>query len=221
MNYEYIQKIIRLQLNLLLNKNNGLITAAEYSSAFKPKDPKQDKLKLRLFKILDSGKLEWKSEINTVEILAQKMARDEIPEAVLQLFDRSREPQEVAKFPHIVKSNRKNLYRDDVDFPVFGFDILVRCPTEFSSGDIKSNNFNIARHAFAYVIHADENSYMLRAIMGDSIMNLEINNYLDKEMKLIYDRIKELFYNEEYEQLAYELCEASNEAIKTWTFRGV
>ena len=217
------QKVIRLRLVNLLQRSNGTITEREYLEAFNHSRDRLDKLKLRLFHVASSGELEWKPDISSETDLARKIGilRADIPKKILDLFYHSREPQKLSLFPHITCARKKRQYRDETDFPVFGFDILIRPPTEFTIGSKKKNNFVVGRHAFAYFIHANDNNYMLRANMGDDIMRFGVNQYLDKEIAHIYDAIRNFYYNRQYHDLVYKLCEVSNKAIRTWHFSGV
>lgn len=215
------QKIVATSLLNLLRRHNGRIFCNNFKNIFLTE--KHQSLKLRLFSDKNNEFLEWKPEIVTEIDLARKMGvnANDIPIKIRSSFNSSKEIQSRSVYPHLAYANKKSQYADNSYYPVFGFDILIRAPTSFSTDGVYNNNFNIGKNAFAYFIHADADNFMLRANMGSYIISSGLYRYLDNEVTLIQSDIELYFYLNKMNELSKLMCEACNSAIKKWHFSAI
>lgn len=215
-----IQQEVRTVLIKFLKRHNGRVSIDEFNLNF---PYPYSNLKDRLFQEYTNDILEWKPNIVCIQDLIRKIGRNknEIPQSILNIFDKSKELSSRTTFPYLAYARNKNQYSENPYFPVYGIDILIRDPVIFSNNEEANNTFKIGKQAIAYFIHADKDKFMIRANMGKNAMQSNLYQYLNQEIEKEYLNIKNRFYNKEFEELVFIICKASNLAIKKWTFSAI
>ena len=217
-NHEKIQSEIKHYLKNILQRTSGLVPKRDAENVF----GEGAKLILRLFTKFDDDTLQWKNEIVSTDILLRKLGDSYLRKSEACNLLLSTKSNNSSRYEYLAYANKESLIGFSFDQPIFGLDIFVKPVVEFSKTGEFNNNFEIGRNSLAFFIHVDDSSsFMLRANMGESIMNYGINSYIDAEIKVQRKIIEEYFYGQDYSLLAETLCNAANTGIKKWVFSGV
>ncbi len=183
--YKEIQHLFRSEINGMLRRNNGITDRETVSKFFTTDDEEKiDKFLLRFFEINSSKDLEWKLKYSSIEVFRKDIQENKFVDvdSFLRLHNETRKTENRTEFPYIAPCNKKNQLVSHYDFsktPVFGVDILVRPPVEFSSSKaecVSQRNLKVGSECFALVIHGDfqgkslvnNSEYFHRLIVGDA-----------------------------------------------------
>jgi hypothetical protein len=183
--YAELQRNLRSVLHDRLRRTNGCVSRQQFMECVKVGSAdRAEKLLLRLFTETEKGLLEWKPEIDTVEVLTKKLGGIEAVRTteLTALWSHSRKLRLRTTYPYLAPAGKKNQHVSYSDFSrtaVFGLDVLVRPPTEFSEdrGDKKlQNGLVLGEENIALVAHGtfengrlvDDGEYFSRIVVGDA-----------------------------------------------------
>lgn len=195
--YESLQREIRGCLRETLKRNNGIVVTDEIMGCLNTNNrTKAQKLFQRLFKPSDDGTFEWKPEIVSEEMLVKKLDGNQSVNAgkLASVFRLSRSLGKRTAHPYVAPSNNRSQLVPLHSFaaaPVFGVDVLVRPPTEFTnvvSGDTLKNDFNVGEQNFALFLHGtfedgllvDDGEFFARLVVGDAFKTLNVAEVISR-----------------------------------------
>ena len=151
-------------------------------------------MRLRLLTRRPDASLEWKPELVTEELLRRQVAGSAAIDLglLIGLWSTSRRIENRTAFPFLapVSNKSQHVSRNDwLQRPVFGIDILVRPPVEFSEDrdekDLR-NDLILSEECFAIVVHGnmregqliDDGEYFARLVTGDAFSIPRINSLI-------------------------------------------
>ena len=182
--YPDIQRAARHAVNDGLRRTNGVVTPGQFAACtIQGSEQKAAKVRSRLFNTTDLG-LEWKAEIQSLEDLERRLsgAKSINPEALAALLASSRPVRFRTEFPYIAPASKTSQHTSRFNMaaaPVFGVDVLIRPPAQFSedrAGSALRNELTLGEECFALVAHGnfangallDDGSYLVRLVVGDA-----------------------------------------------------
>lgn len=184
--YKELQHAVRTALRDRLRRTNGCVTREEFLACAVPERiDRAEKLMLRLLRPGIDGRLEWKPEIVSEDLLVQKVGRSAAinERDLISLWSRSRHLHERTAFPYLAPAGDKSKLVSRHSFnaaPVFGVDLLVRPPVAFSEdrlGGQTRNALTLGDESIAVIVHGgfhegrlDPNEeYFVRLVVGDDL----------------------------------------------------
>lgn len=183
--YPELQRALRQAINDGLRRTNGLIDPGDFANCVVPgAQDKAAKMLLRLLLRHPDGRLEWKPELVSEAALLDKLGGSKAVDvrALTRLFEDSRRLANRTSYPSIAPVANKSQLVSRHSFlepPVFGVDILVRPPTEFSDdrddGELR-NALTLGDEALALVVHGEfdglrlvtTDTYVVRLVVGNA-----------------------------------------------------
>ncbi len=183
--YNELQHSLRQALRSRLRRTNGYVSIDQFMECVQPGcASKAGQLRLRLFKVHVDGKMEWKPEIVSEALLAQKVGGSAAidMDRLTTLWAHSRRLSLRTPFPSLAPAGNKSQHVGRHSFshaPVFGVDVLVRPPTEFAEERADSatrNSLQLGEEAIALVIHGnfadgrlvEDGQYFARLVVGNA-----------------------------------------------------
>ncbi len=178
-----LQSRMRASLRTLLRRHNGIVKLHQLEVAFGALPPALIQKKIqRLTTQLNPVHYEWKAELQTWDAVVKKLGPDAKGvnyDLLRNLFHNTRAAEERSQYSYLATSNSNKLV-SVYDFnrpPVFGFDVLVRPPNEFtdtSSNHAPTHNLKVSDEGVVFVIHGDfigdrldpVGEYMTRIVYG-------------------------------------------------------
>lgn len=246
--YNSIQKELRYHLKKELFRHNGVIYAKQLAPLLNfftnSSDPKHkpwkniNHLKQALFKH-NEGKLEWRCEIVSLQILANKLEikEEQIPIEFINSFIYSKKPENQTKYPFLVYSGRQQSLTNNgnSDHPVFDFNIFLRPINTFRSNGLARPDAHFSRKEIIFGMHFDldktslsikdnfDNELRLWVCGDEKSKEVDGLKYLDVFIKkVLLDDLSNkalfmLFINrKEYALLVETILECTNDAIRDW-----
>lgn len=235
--YQTIQQEIKVTLREVLHRNNGLITKQMFDETISPhlKKGEINRMKVRLFVENSNAHLEWRSNINSPEILAKrlKISLDKVPPDILELFENSRMIEKRTKYPLLVPDDKKSLISYNKKNPVFGISIFVRPIVSSYASDTGTNpnySYTCPTNSMGIFFHTDldnqgqlGNKLVVRSAYGANFLSL-INggNFLAERHKIVHitlktilPEIENLFKSGNYKKMVQEIIDLLHPKIES------
>ncbi|MEI7548494.1 MAG: hypothetical protein WCK21_10625 [Actinomycetota bacterium] len=182
--YSDLQQIVRSVLKDRLRRTNGCVTREQFAACAEVEQADRvEKAMLRLCHVRPDGALEWKPDVVSEESLLRKLGGSSAVSTsrLVGLWSKSRALSARTAYPHLAPSANKSQLvsrRSFSEAPVFGLDILLRPPAEFSEGSVGARNvLSLGNECFALVVHgefdagrlSDSGEFFTRLVVGDDL----------------------------------------------------